>query len=393
MSQNLGLSAAERNTFEDALRTHRQIRTSIDILDLDGKHRTSLDNRIVSGDVTVDVSAEITRSMSLTLWDPTHRLRMDSDSPGDGALYADKMIRAKYGVLVGGVGWVDVPVFTGPIVSLSRDDATMTVEAQGKEAMGMTAAWQPLTIGKGVEKVDAIRRIMRERAGESKFDFPAGKAKMPKAFSLSREDMPWTAAQKIARGMDMQLFYDGSGRLRLRRPPERPAFSFNSQVITTVPQVSFSTAEMKNAVRVTGRSMGVGKEDGGEDKQVPTETMGGVAIAPRAHPLSPWRLGRNGDPWFIPEFISDDTIKTNKEARALARRTLRDRLEQAVEISFDSLPIPHLDEGDLVRVRIEDEVMTTRLRSFGIPLTHDGTMPIGYVRRVSRPRRRRVNRS
>ena len=392
---NLGLSADEQAAFHAALRTHRRIAVRLDVLDMDQKHLTSIDNRLLSGEVTVDGTADVSRSMSVTLLDPAHRLRLDSDAPDEGALYADRMLRATYLVRVGGE-WVDVPVFTGPITKLDRDEATVSVECQGKEVLAQQAAWTPMTLDKGLGKIDAIRRIMRERAGESKFDFPEGKARLPSNVSLGREDIPWEFAQKIARGMDKQLFYDGRGRLRLRNLPDRVSFTFNERVITSVPQVSFDMSEARNAVRVVGRNLHEGKETGKGDnvEQIPTEQTGGVAVAERSHPLSPHRLGRNGTPRYIAEFIVDDTIRSNKEAVKVAERTLRDRLRQAVEVSMDVLPVPHLEPGDTIGVSYGDIEATARLQQFGFSLTSDGSMSIGYTRRVSRPSRsrRRVNR-
>jgi hypothetical protein len=175
--------------------------------------------------------------------------------------------------------------------------------------------------------------------------------------------------------------------------------------------VSFDIGETRNAVRVTGRVLHAGKEepagrvdsDLGDDnivsaQQIPTLRTGAVAVAERSHPLSPWRLGRvvNGEvvPRYIPEFITDDTVRSNKEAKALAQRVLNDRLRQAVSVSFDTMVVPHIEPGDMMRVLYGDFDARARLWQFGFSLTTDGSMSVGYHRRVSRPARprRQVNR-
>jgi hypothetical protein len=379
---SLGLSAADERRFDAALRTHRTIRVQLDVLDLDQVNLATVEENLLAGDVTVDGSADVTRSLSVTLWDPEHRLRLDSDAPAAGALFADRMIRAWYGVRVPDVGWVDVPVFTGPVTKLDRDDATVVVEAQGKESLALRIARDPITVPAGTPKVAAIRQILRERAGETKFDLPDLRESLTDAVTVGREGIPWVAAQRIARGMDRQLFYDGRGRLRLRRLPDGVAWAFDERVITSVPQVSFSDADTVNDVRVVGR------QPRGADSPVTA-----TATADRSHPYSPARLARGGRRGYRSVVVTDDTIGTKAEAQALADRLLARSLAQSVDVSYDCVPVPHLDAGDLGATTFGDMSMRNRCWRFGIPLTHEGTMPVGYTRRVSSPLpRRRVNR-
>src|SRR5213592_3093059 len=97
----------------------RRIKIRLDLLDLNHNVLRTISNRIVEGQVNMATDAEgPTRSMTVSLYDPEQELRLDSDSVGQGALFADRMLRAYYGVQVTplGLGWVMVPVFTGPIV-------------------------------------------------------------------------------------------------------------------------------------------------------------------------------------------------------------------------------------------------------------------------------------
>lgn len=380
----------------------REIRVQLSILDMDGDHLSTIGERIVDGQVNVATDADgPSRSMTVTLYDPENRLRLDSDAPTAGSLFADRMLRARYGVKVPGVGWVDVPVFTGPVMRVSRDGVHLTVECQGKEALALQPVWRAYTVEKGVEKVDAIRRILRERAGETHFDLPDLKVKLGAAATLTAQppqkkqagmnsNTPWVLARKIASSMSRQLFYDGSGRVRLRALPANPLFTFDEALIQTPPQVAFDLTEMRNAVRVTGKKLHEGKEKKGP--QIPAHLVRGEAVAPRNHPLSPHRLGRTlGDGTvvgrYIPEFVTNDAIRSDREATRRAKQILADRLAQQVDISFDALPVPHLEEMDLIRVSYEDLRFNARLRRFSLPLTHAGVMSVGYVKRVDRPRR------
>jgi hypothetical protein len=140
--------------------------------------------------------------------------------------------------------------------------------------------------------------------------------------------------------------------------------------------VSFDVSNVRNTIFVVG-----GKPKGA--KQPVTANV----VAARSHPLSPWRLGRNGTPRFIVERIDNDHVRTQSKALAMARRRLRQTLIEGVTVSFDALPIPHLEPLDTVRLRTDLTSVTFVLRQASIPLTHDGVMSIGAVKRVTVNRR------
>lgn len=377
--RSLGLTATERAAFHDALRASHTRRTDLALTNLDGDPLGDLSGRLLDGQVVVDMDAEVTRTASLSLLDPDRTLNFDTDSPDDGAMFLDRMLRITYRVRIDG-GWVDVPLFLGPVTKLDRAGDVVEVEAQGKEALAMGAAWRPFTVSKGTPKVIAIRRIMRERAGESRFSLPDLKAKLPESVSLGRYSVPWNAAQKIADGQDRQLFYPGDGRLELRRWPERPVWTFRDgdggDVVSGL-TVGHSQERVRNTVVVTG-----GKPKGRKDR------VRAQAVAPAGHALSPQRLGRtNGQGEFVPRYLverfEDDGIRSQSEARTKANRMLRDLLREETDVAFDALPIPHLDPGDLVRAEADGIAAEFRLRAFSIPLgSQGGVMSVGYLRKT-----------
>lgn len=394
----LGLRRHEQRAFHRALRTHHSIRVRVAVMTLEHEHLGQLTEELLDGQVNIDADAEVTRSATVTFLDRRRTLDFDSDSPANGALYANRMIRLTYDVRVDELDeWVNVPVFTGPVIKLDRTDDEVTVEAQGKEHLALAPAWRPMTVRKGVAKVDAIRRILRERAGEHRFDFPDLHAKLPKAVSLGRESQPWVVAQKIAESMNRQLFYDGRGVCRMRVYPRNPHYTFNDgqggEVISP-PQVAFSMDNVANAVWVKGgKPKAKKKQDDANqpadgDKKEKERGVRHFETARRSHPLSPWRLGRNGDPRFLLEVVDNDAIRSQQRAREVARRKLRRRLRALVEVTFDSLPTPHLEPEDLFRLNTEQVGMVMRLNQLSIPLKHDQLQTVGYMRKVSTTRRR-----
>ena len=115
---DLGLTKAQDDAYRAALVTSHRIRTKVLVLDANEAPVKGLVPQVLSGAVTVEASAAVSRSLSMTLLDPNHKLTFDSASPADGALYADNFVQVTYGVETS-LGWVDVPVFTGPVTGYS----------------------------------------------------------------------------------------------------------------------------------------------------------------------------------------------------------------------------------------------------------------------------------
>lgn len=386
----LGLSTSERAAYERALRGSHTRRVDVDVLSLNGDVLSTLAPVLVDGQVNVDMDAEVTRSASLTFLDPSHTLNFDTDSPDDGALYADRMIQIRYGIFVAELDrYVYATVFTGPVTGLAREGATVTVEAQGKEALIRGAIWEPLTLRKGLPVTAGIRALIRDRGGETLYSIPGkfnayGRAvTLPKTRSLDRFASIWETAIGLSEGIDRQLFYNGEG-VAVHRPwPEAVSYVFepgDGGSILTELSVNYQLEDLKNVAVVRG--------------QPPTGKKGivwGRAQAAPQHPLSPERLGRTGAPRYLVEVREDTSIRTDADAQKLAVRILEKNLRESVDVTFDSLPVPHLDPGDMVRVQTPDFTIAFRLRKFAIPLAPTGAppMPVGYLKRLTPTRRDR----
>lgn len=382
-----GLSAADQRAQRAAMLVPNRVRTRLSARTLAGDTMADLSPFFESGQVNVDGSADVTRSLTLTLNDPRRALPFDTDHPAKTALFFDRAIRVDYEVLVAG-DWQSIPSFTGPVTKLDRDGDQVTVECQGKEVLYLGAAWRPITLHKGMKKTDAIRLLLSDANpayAETQLDIPDLPARMPRTKSLTREDVPWLVAQKIADSMSMQLFYDGRGTCRLRHRPEHVSLSFAGTGFVVSPiQVSWSDTFV-NAVIVHGTKPKGAKEH-----------VHAVAVAQANHPLSPQRTGR----YLLPggQIIRDDHIKTTAEAQKRADKRLADGLRQGVDVAFDSIPGPValLDPDDLSHVHTDDGSVTFRIRSFSLPLVVGEPASVGYHRPVSMRkvhRRRRFDHS
>ena len=387
---DLGLAAADYKAFVLALADPHSVRIDVAVLTLDEDELSRITPHILGGQVDVDADGdETTRSLTLTVDDPNHALHLDSDNPDDGALYADRMIRVVYSVNAGLSERVDVPVFTGSIQDLERDGDQITITAQGKDSLGSGWIWRPITIKKGARKSDAIRTILSERTGEKNFDIPDVTVRLPKALSLGRAASAWPRCRKIAQSMNRQLYYDGAGVCRLRLRPRRPVFTFKADDaaanVTSRIKVTHDFSKVKNAVWFRG-----GKPKG---QKKPVEFF---AVAPKGHPLSPFRLGRtNSDGDKVGRYLvheaSNEHVRSKAEAKRRANALLDDVLLEVVGTSFTAVPIPHLDPQDVVRVTARDFSANVRIRQFSLPLA-GGDMTVGYIDRVSRPNRHAIRR-
>ena len=75
---------------------------------------------ILSGSVSVDAGAAVTRSAEVHAIDPNRALGFDAGSPGNGALYADRFLQLEYGVADASRVLHWTPIFRGPVVRFDR---------------------------------------------------------------------------------------------------------------------------------------------------------------------------------------------------------------------------------------------------------------------------------
>jgi YD repeat-containing protein len=422
----LGLSHADRRAFEATLtRTHR-MRVTMRMHDRDEKIISTVTNRLLSGAVQVDMSQAPHRTLEVVLLEPRRAPAWLPEGPGDAHIFADTFVSVRYGVWVDdlsdGPGWVDVPVFWGPVTGMSQDGDQITIAAAGKESLGLDPCllWNTMHVQKGRRRVTAIRDVL-EAQGERRFDLPDLPAKLGKKMSLNRHAQPWHVAKSIAGGADWQLFYDGRGRAKVRRWPQNRVFTFHGGkdgTVLTKPRISYDITSVRNLVEVLG-----------PEPKGPPKRIRAVARAKAKHPMSPYRLRRNGQRRYLVHVVDSNLAKPETEwhkaaggnepggppvhggwwgapsgikhpkrwfewrhsiivhrkeqAQNIANRQLKNRLKAAVEASFDSLPIPHLEEGDPCAAYADGMHFEFILKQFTLPLTADAPMSVGTNKRVS----------
>lgn len=406
---HLGLGQDKHQELIETLSGSHLIQISVDVLDHNEKHRDTLtwpEARVVDGEIQVDLTADVTRSCSLTLLDPNHKLSFDPKSPSQGALYAGYFINVKYGVwLPDSLEWVEIPVFYGPLTSYEQTNETVQLEAQGKEALLLDPHFtmQGYTIRAGMRLDDAIKKVA-EKAGETHFDLPDLDKRLPEHRVITPKMEPWNVIQggtktawtqrqwtsygnkdkkkdkftpKLIGGdllsvgdVDRYAFYDGHGRLCVRKHHETPQFTFDDGWLTESPSVSYNLEGFVNYVYVKG-TKGKGAK----------KTPYAWAVLPDNHPLSGVSLGRNGTPRYITMEV-ETALTTTEDCFNRAQQILHQHARTGVNASFVCLPMPLMEEGDRIRLATNDYDFDFVLKQWSLPLTSASGMAIGMNRRT-----------
>jgi hypothetical protein len=394
--------------YRAALMDSHRITVEVHILDNNEDHANLLSAPILSGQV--DYSNDAPRKLSLTV---AGRVGFEPDGPGTDLMYAHRFIAVRYKVEVPALQQdVEVPVFWGPVTTLHDEGHQTTIEAMGKEVLLQDphVMWRTHTFRKGHQIDDVMKTIMRAM-GETKFDFSETTRKLPKPLSVTRHQEPWTVLKRLAHSVNRQLFYDGRGFARLRRIPENAQWTFKNPL--TIPEFTYSLGDVRNTIRV------LGPETHGKYHRIDA-----LAVAAPSNPLSPQSLHRNGVARHLFEVIGiqnpEPPDKPDKDATAkerlryhnqlhhwyevmasrrahaseIAHRTLRQRLVAYVDASFETLPLPDIEEGDMIAVEDEEgRRREFRFHAGTLPLRAGENMSIGFHRRVSvRARRKKRNR-
>lgn len=341
------------------LKSPHRIAQTIQLLTLDHEYKADYSNRFSGGQVTYDATADVTRALDLTLFDPTRRISLDPVSPSSTSVYIADMIRVYYHVIEPGTNVrYNIPIFCGPLDAVERDDIFIYIKCLGKESLSLNNFWTAKTYKKNAKKTDVIFDIMRRLMGETKLNIPNLSARLPNDLALNSESIPWKTAKNLAAGMGYQLYYDGYGVCRMRRIPSTSTFTFDGTWLTSQPKQAYDLTGLVNQVQVIG---GIPKKA----KKAVTYT----ATAPTAHPLSPWKLGRGGVPRYYPKRIEDTNLKTVQACKDRAQRELSLGLLDSVNTTWDGLPIPLFDEQDIVKLIADDFTSSQRTSQFTLPLT------------------------
>lgn len=361
---------------------------------------------LIDGQINILRDAMVHRTAQVTLSDPDRSLGLDGSSVFAGSAAATKMLRIRHTIDVPGFGLVTCTPFVGPFTRVNRNGDTIDVEAQDKTAFSLYGT-KPMTVPRGMNAMLAIRSLLTNRAGETRFRIPSGiRFRLLKPYSVSWPDESSVAVrcQQIAHAAGTQMFYSCDGFATVRPYSTAPLIEFGGDgiPITVSPSSDSDFTQIVNYARVEA------------DKIVE------VAQADALHPFSPQNMGRNDVPWYRPSLAEIDgpgdiptrpgTLQrpsskaewtkfsqemedynasvraARSQASATAAALLKQGLTQQVNLAFSAMPVFHLDFADPIRVTTTEGSEIMRFTEASIPL-RDGDMSVGLVRSVSRPGR------
>lgn len=378
--QRLGLSDPELRIYNRNLTVTHERRIHVDVFDLDMNFLSHLTPVVLDGQVMVDTTSgpdTPTRILDMTFLDPNRAVHFEPRSPTDAPLHRSRIVKVTDSRRVPALGdWVDCEVFTGIVWDFDREGAVVSLVGHGLERQALGQVWTPVTYAKHTRKTDALKRLLAS-AGENRLGgIPDLDVRMPERMTVARMDSQWPRAIRLADSMDRQLFYPGHGRPIMRRLPSRPVFTFGDPHLLSDVKIDRDPEGVFNTFVVVGT-----KAKGAKKRPVAVSTL------PSWHPLSAQSLSRNGKPQRLVQRDENRQVKTEAEATARARR-MRDRAETSlVGFEFDVLPVPHLDELDMVAVKSPEGTFRVRMEKWSLPLGYEGAPPMSVgdvVRTTSR---------
>ena len=382
----LGLNAktGEPAKYLDRLFGSHDFTVRVEVLDLNEKPQGIA--TLLDGQVNLHADATIRRTASLTISDPEGALDFANSSDWNPrALWADRMVRIRHTIEVPGVGQVTAIPFVGILSTIERSGAEVSVELQDKTALTVRGC-PPLTVKRGMNAVDAIEKILRERTGEFRFRFPRARRRLSRPYSVGWEEeaSPFLVCQRIARReLGMQLLWSADGYALLRKKPTKSTLMVPH--VTGVPSSSADFTDMTNWVRARGHNQSKTKNKKGGGSVTTTAQPQAIARIKPGRTFSPEWLARKGVPRYWPTLIEDDAWKTMKRVKQEAARALAasDQLQDAPAVTC--VPFFHGDADDLVTAQTPEGSLVVRLGDCSIPLGVGGDMTIGTHRWVSRP--------
>lgn len=374
----------KRRVYFDRLFGSHDFATRVDVLDLNEKpHGTAV---FLDGQVNLHAGTTIRRTASLTISDPEGAMDFsDASRWSPRSLWADRLVRVRHILQLPDGTQVGSTCFVGPLATIDRAGADVSVELQDKTALAVRGC-PPMTAHKGHNAVDAIRRILRERTGEFRFRFPHSKRRLSKPYSVGwdDEDSPWAVCTEIARReLGMQLIYTADGFALLRKKPQH--VSLRDVPVTGTASMSADFTAMTNWARATGHLFSKTKNLKGGGTITTTHQPQAIARIKAGRTFSPEWLSRKGVSRFWPELVEDDGLRKMPAVKDRARDTLTDsdRLQDAPALTC--VPFFHGDADDLVHGEAPEGGVTVRLGDCSIPMGVGGDMTIGAHRWVSKP--------
>jgi hypothetical protein len=301
------------------------------------------------GGVTEDASAEVRRRCTLSVVDNTGVLTPRSEAdlltpygtevrPYRGVKYADGREEVMpLGVFRISTVDVDDSVGGSPDIQIEAYDRSRAI-ARGKFE-------QPYTVAKATNLVDAIKAIIGLTYPDAEYDSITTTMTTSAPLIFDSNTSPWLAVTQIAQSMGCEIYFGSTGRVVIAPPPDidalpGPDFTFVEGKGCTMTNIKsrFTDDPGFNGIVLTGASLG--------DEKPPVRV-----VVWDTEPTSPtYYLGPYGK---VPDFVTDENVKTEAEATNAATSLLQGYLGFSDQVSITAWPNPALTAGSIVQVQRE----------------------------------------
>lgn len=367
-------------THEDMPAYHRGMakdhwrRIEVEVTTLNGDSVAHYVAQVQGGQVVVDSEAadDVTsRICDMTFINPSRAL-FEPESATDMPFHRRYAMHVTDCRLITELGrWVECPVFSGPMWDFDRTGAEIRLVGHGWERQAFCVKWNPETYRKGTKKTDVIKDLLAEAGFTNLGGIPDLPATLPERLTVTKKDLLWPAAVKVAESMDRHLFFNAAGKPRLRRAPDAPAFIFDDRHLMAEPVIDRDAKGTPNVFEVLGA-----KPKG------PQRRVRAVRELDPSNPNSKESLALHDAAYRVLVTKENRALKTYAEADAVARR-MRDHAERGMtDTQVDVLPFPHFEERDLAAMRDHVGAEHIRLNRFTVPLSQEATpLSINSIRR------------
>lgn len=318
------------------------------------------------GEITVDRTAEIRRALRGTCIDPTGLLVPVSQAsvltpygtllkPYRGVKYTDGTIEVlPLGVFRLSKATVNDTTGGSPDIQLEAYDLSRTVQRDKFTS--------PYVIDTGTNLVDAIQSILERTFPDLNYDAISTTrvTTAPKLYDVGAD--PWSAASDLATSLGCELYFNVEGWVVIAPPVDidalpSPDFTYIEGQQCTMTSLSrvFTDEPGFNGIVLTGESPG-------------DELPAVRAVSWDEEPTSAtYHLGPYGE---VPQFITDQTIKTQDDAQATSDQLLRNLLGFSSGLTVTGIVNPSYEAGHVVQVERARSHVTGlyAVDAFNVPL-------------------------
>lgn len=301
------------------------------------------------GNVQEDATAEIRRHCSLSCYDADGTLTPKSAEdlltphgtevrPYRGVMYADGRTEVM-ALGVFRISQVDVDDSVGgsPDIKIEGYDRSRTVIRD--------KFTEPYTVAKDTNLITAIKAIIGRTFPDAQYDAITTTMVTSAPLVFDSNTSPWAAAESLAQSLGCEIYFDARGVVVIAPPPDidalpGPDFEFIEGRGCTMTNIKskFTDEPGFNGIVLEGASLG--------DELPPVRV-----VVWDDEPTSPtYHLGPYGE---VPDFRTDENVKTEAEATNAAKSLLQGMLGFSDQVIITSWPNPALTAGSIVQVERE----------------------------------------